>query len=193
MEVTKEILDYFKGDELAAKVFVQKYMQKGDITPDDMHRRMAKEFARIEHQYILKYRRAGFSDLSEYGRKLEEIYDELSENELIERYYQLFKDFKQIIPQGSIMSQLGNDSIGSLSNCFVLGKPVDSYGGIFKIDEEIAQLEKRRGGVGIDLSGLRPEGVPTSNAAKTSTGAVSFMHRFSNTTREVAQNGRRGK
>ena len=180
-----ELLDYFNGDELAANVWQGKYMQEGEVTPDDMHKRLAKEFARVEETYILNNRRAGFSDLSKYGQ----IRKNLDE----EAIYNLFKDFKYIVPQGSIMSQLGSKSIGSLSNCFVIGQPEDSYGGIFQKDEEMAQLMKRRGGVGLDISTLRPQGTSTSNAAKTSTGAVSFMHRYSNTTREVAQNGRRGK
>jgi ribonucleoside-diphosphate reductase alpha chain len=158
-----------------------------------MHKRLAKEFARIELNYQitepikisdLKTHRDRLQKLSEYG-KIRKNLDE-------ETIYNLFKEFKYIVPQGSIMSQLGSKSIGSLSNCFVIGQPEDSYGGIFQKDEEMAQLMKRRGGVGIDISTLRPIGTPTSNAAKSSTGAVSFMHRFSNTTREVAQNGRRG-
>jgi len=205
--MTEKLLNYFSGDELAANVWLNKYAQEGDETPDDMHKRMAKEFARIENKYIEKEKQiqknyqegfysydkgeglgfdplTGISILSWYG----EIRKDLDE----ETIYNLFKDFKYIIPQGSVMSQLGAKSIGSLSNCFVIGQPEDSYGGIFRKDEEMAQLMKRRGGVGIDISTLRPEGTPTSNAAKSSTGAVSFMHRFSNTTREVAQNGRRG-
>lgn len=180
-----KLLEYFKGDELAANVWQAKYAQEGEETPDDMHKRMAKEFAKVENDYsknILNNRT--LEKLSDYGKSR----DFLSENKI----YNLFKNFKYIIPQGSIMSQLGAKSIGSLSNCFVVGQPEDSYGGIFQKDEELAQLMKRRGGVGIDISTLRPEGTATSNAAKSSTGAVSFMHRFSNTTREVAQNGRRG-
>jgi len=187
-----QLLDYFNQDELASSVWKGKYALKGEETPDNMHRRMAKEFARIE----LKYAKSDFltfgdknfniNSLSEYGRSRA---DTLSE-ELI---YQMFKDFKYICPQGSVMSQLGNnESIGSLSNCVVIGQPEDSYGGIFQKDEEMAQLEKRRCGVGLDISTLRPSGSSTTNAAKSSTGAVSFMERYSNTTREVAQNGRRG-
>lgn len=184
--IEKELLDYFNGDELAADVWLNKYAQIGDKTPDDMHRRMAKEFARIEKNYQNGFEKLKPNDsqLSKYGQNR----DHLTE----ESIYQLFKDFKYIVPQGSIMSQLGSRSIGSLSNCFVIGQPQDSYGGIFQKDEEMAQLMKRRGGVGLDISTLRPQGTATSNAAKSSTGAISFMHRFSNTTREVAQNGRRG-
>lgn len=166
-------LIYFNGNELAASVWTSKYGLKDkeqkliESTPDDMHKRMAKEFARIEQKYP--------NPLS---------YDHI---------YNRFKNFGEIIPQGSVMSQLGNPyQIGSLSNCIVLPKIYDSYGGIMRIDEQIAQLEKRRCGVGADISTLRPSGMRVSNAAQTSTGAVSFMHRFSNTTREVAQDGRRG-
>lgn len=180
--MNEKLLKYFNGDELAASVWKAKYAQDTDETPDDMHWRMAKQFARIEKTH--QKREKEDKHLSEYGKDR----SELSANEI----YQLFKNFKYIIPQGSIMSQLGADSIGSLSNCFVIGQPEDSYGGIFLKDQEQAQLMKRRGGVGQDISTLRPEGTLTSNAAKSSTGAVSFMHRFSNTTNEVAQNGRRG-
>ena len=183
-----ELLDYFNGDELAANVWQGKYMQEGEITPDDMHKRLAKEFARIENKYQSSIREnkkiRNYDDISNYGKEREY----LTENSI----YNLFKDFKYIIPQGSIMSQLGAKSIGSLSNCFVIGQPEDSYGGIFQKDEQMVQLMKRRGGVGIDISTLRPAETAVSNAAKTTTGAVSFMHRFSNSTREVAQNGRRG-
>lgn len=180
-----KLLDYFNGDELAANVWLDKYAKPGEETPDDMHKRMAKEFSRIEE----KYYDAGEQwldkgNLSDYGS----IRPHLQEEDI----YNFFKDFKYIIPQGSIMDILGSGKLGSLSNCFVIGQPHDSYGGIFLKDEEMAQLEKRRGGIGLDISTLRPSGTPTTNAAKTSTGAVSFMHRFSNTTREVAQNGRRG-
>jgi len=185
--MTQELKDYFNGDELAAGVWQGKYAQEGEITPDCMHKRMAKEFARVELNYgnietpLSEGLKSKVSDYAKQRRYLTE-----------ERIYNLFKDFKYIIPQGSIMSQLGSKSIGSLSNCFVVGQPVDSYGGIFQKEQEMIQLMKRRGGVGIDLSTLRPEGTATTNAAKSSTGAVSFMHRFSNGTREVAQKGRRG-
>lgn len=180
-----ELLNYFNGDDLAANVWQSKYAQEGEKTPDDMHRRLAKEFARIEEKYKLEEPlKDRLQNLSSYGQKR----DSLSE----ESIYNLFKDFKYIVPQGSIMSQLGSKSIGSLSNCFVIGQPEDSYGGIFQKDEEMAQLMKRRGGVGLDISTLRPKDTRVSNAAKSTTGAISFMHRFSNTTNEVAQNGRRG-
>ena len=168
-------LRYFKGDDLAARVWVNKYALKDshgniyELTPDDMHRRLAKEIARIELGYK----------------------NPLSEEEL----YDVLKDFKYIVPQGGPMTGIGNDyQIASLSNCFVIGNNgnSDSYGGILKIDQEQVQLMKRRGGVGHDLSHIRPKGSPVKNSALTSTGLVPFMERFSNSTREVAQDGRRG-
>jgi ribonucleoside-diphosphate reductase alpha chain len=168
-------LKYFNGDDLAARVWVNKYALKdshGNIferTPDDMHKRLAKEIARVESKYE--------SPVSE-----KEIYDVL-------------KEFKYIVPQGGPMTGIGNDyQVASLSNCFVIGNDgsSDSYGGIMKIDQEQVQLMKRRGGVGHDLSHIRPKGSPVKNSALTSTGLVPFMERFSNSTREVAQDGRRG-
>lgn len=189
--MNNELIEYFNGDDLAANVWQGKYQAEGEITPNDMHKRMAKEFARIEANYIERETDEYFEHgarvtdtLSTYGRNRSNLTER--------RIFNLFRDFQYVIPQGSIMAQLGTDTIGSLSNCFVIGQPADSFGGIFQKDEEIAQLEKRRGGVGIDISTLRPQGTATSNTAKTSTGACTFMHRFSNTTREVAQNGRRG-
>ncbi len=174
-EAYQESLKYFQGDELAAKVWVSKYALKdsaGDIyekSPDDMHRRLAKEVARIEKKYP----------------------NPLSEQEL----FDLFARFKYIIPQGSPMTGIGNNyQVASLSNCFVVGMDgsADSYGAIIRIDEEQVQLMKRRGGVGHDLSHIRPKGSPVKNSALTSTGLVPFMERYSNSTREVAQDGRRG-
>ena len=174
-EAYEASLDYFKSDELAAKVFVNKYALKdafGNIyekTPEDMHRRLAREIARIEKSYP----------------------NPLSEDEL----YNLFDRFKYIVPQGSPMTGIGNNyQIASLSNCFVIGMDgdADSYGAIIRIDEEQVQLMKRRGGVGHDLSHIRPKGSPVKNSALTSTGLVPFMERYSNSTREVAQDGRRG-
>ena len=184
--------EYFKGDSLAASVWKSKYAIEGEETPDDMHMRMAKELAKIEElnertQNFLKENEVGI--LSELGQDLYTGALNLNESEIFE----YFKDFKYIVPQGSIMSMLGNKyKIGSLSNCFVIGQPYDSYGGIMQKDQELVQLMKRRGGVGIDISTLRPNSTKVSNAAGSSTGAVSFMHRYSNSTREVAQNGRRG-
>ena len=164
---------YFSGDDLAANVWVNKYALKDSFgnlyekTPDQMHRRIARELARIEQQYPNPY----------------------SEDEL----YELLADFRYIVPQGSPMAGIGNNyQISSLSNCFVIGNGADSYGGIMKTDEEQVQLMKRRGGVGHDLSHIRPKGSPVMNSALSSTGIVPFMERFSNSTREVAQDGRRG-
>ncbi|MCK4852800.1 MAG: adenosylcobalamin-dependent ribonucleoside-diphosphate reductase [Bacteroidales bacterium] len=174
-EVTEASKKYFKGDELAATVWANKYALKdsqGKIyeqTPDDMHRRIASEIARIEKRYT----------------------NPLSEDEVFE----LIRDFRYIVPQGSPMTGIGNNfQIASLSNCFVIGHEgnADSYGGIMKIDQEQVQLMKRRGGVGHDLSHIRPKGSPVLNSALTSTGIVPFMERYSNSTREVAQDGRRG-
>lgn len=174
-EAFQESLKYFKGDDLAARVWLNKYALKdseGNIyekSPEDMHRRIAFEIARIESKYK--------NPLSE-----QEVYD-------------LIKDFTYIIPQGSPMTGIGNPfQIASLSNCFVIGNKgeSDSYGGIMKTDQEQVQLMKRRGGVGHDLSHIRPKSSPVKNSALTSTGLVPFMERFSNSTREVAQDGRRG-
>lgn len=167
--------EYFGGDDLAASVWVNKYALKDSFgnlyekNPDDMHRRLAKEFARIDQKYA--------NPMSE------------------DSFFELLKDFKYIVPQGSPMAGIGNKfQISSLSNCFVIGhkNPADSYGGILRIDEEQVQLMKRRGGVGHDLSHLRPSGSPVNNSALSSTGVASFMERYSNSTREVAQDGRRG-
>lgn len=174
-EAFRASLEYFKGDELAARVWATKYALKDSFgnlyeqTPDDMHHRIASEIARIEKKYP--------NPMSE------------------EKIFDLLKNFRYIVPQGSPMAGIGNNfQVGSLSNCFVIGldgQP-DSYGGIIKIDEEQVQLMKRRGGVGHDLSHIRPQGSPVKNSALTSTGLVPFMERYSNSTREVAQDGRRG-
>ncbi|KWW30172.1 MAG: ribonucleoside-diphosphate reductase alpha chain [bacterium P3] len=173
-EIMASSMQYFNGDELAANVWMNKYaLRDGDkiyeLNPDMMHHRLASEFARIERKYP----------------------NPLSEDEI----YGLLKNFRYIIPQGSPMSGIGNDfQIVSLSNCFVIGNDgeSDSYGGIMKIDQEQVQIMKRRGGVGHDLSHIRPGGSPVKNCALSSTGIVPFMERYSNTTREVAQGGRRG-
>lgn len=168
-------LKYFDGDELAARVWVSKYALKDsfgnlyELTPDDMHHRIAGEIARIEQKYP----------------------NPMSHDEV----FDVLKDFRYIVPQGSPMTGIGNDlQVGSLSNCFVIGLDgsPDSYGGVIRIDEEQVQLMKRRGGVGHDLSHIRPKGTPVKNSALTSTGLVPFMERYSNSTREVAQDGRRG-
>ncbi|MDE6717221.1 MAG: adenosylcobalamin-dependent ribonucleoside-diphosphate reductase [Muribaculaceae bacterium] len=174
-QVYDAALDYFKGDELAARVWSSKYSLKDsdgnfyELTPDDMHRRIAREIVRVESKYP----------------------NPMSEDEV----FDLLRNFRYIVPQGSPMAGIGNDfQVGSLSNCFVIGLDgnPDSYGGIIHIDEEQVQLMKRRGGVGHDLSHIRPKGSPVKNSALTSTGLVPFMERYSNSTREVAQDGRRG-
>ena len=174
-EAYEESLRYFQGDELAARVWVNKYAVKdsfGNIfekSPEDMHWRIANEVARIEAKY-------------KNGLNAQQLYE-------------LLDHFKYIVPQGSPMTGIGNDfQVASLSNCFVIGidGAADSYGGIIRIDEEQVQLMKRRGGVGHDLSHIRPKGSPVKNSALTSTGLVPFMERYSNSTREVAQDGRRG-
>ncbi|OFX80273.1 MAG: ribonucleoside-diphosphate reductase, adenosylcobalamin-dependent [Bacteroidetes bacterium GWE2_29_8] len=174
-QALEKATEYFEGDSLSATVWINKYALKDsnghiyECSPDQMHRRIAKEIARIEKRYP--------NPLSE------------------EQIFSVLKEFKYIVPQGGPMAGIGNDfQIASLSNCFVIGLdgPSDSYGGIMKVDEEQVQLMKRRGGVGHDLSHIRPAGSPVMNSALTSTGIVPFMERYSNSTREVAQDGRRG-
>ncbi|MEO7174909.1 MAG: ribonucleotide reductase N-terminal alpha domain-containing protein, partial [Saprospiraceae bacterium] len=166
---------YFDGDVMAATVWISKYAlkdSKGNIyeqSPEDMHWRIARELARVDAQYANPMSAADF--------------------------FAVMQDFKYIVPQGSPMAGIGNNfQFASLSNCFVIGLPgaADSYGGIMKIDEEQVQLMKRRGGVGHDLSHIRPSGSAVLNSALTSTGIQPFMERYSNSTREVAQDGRRG-
>lgn len=175
-------LEYFKGDELAASTWRNKYAAEKEQTPDDTHRRLAREFARVESDY--HWKGSNRMKLSNYGYQRPNL-DE-------EAIYQLFKDFKYIIPGGSVMSGAGTGQLVSLSNCFVIGSPKDSYAEIMKTRSQQAQLMKRRGGVGYDLSQLRPRGAKVNNAAKSSTGAASFMDVCSDITNEVAQNGRRG-
>lgn len=172
-EALESSIEYFDGDELAANVFVTKYALRDtdgvyhETTPDDMHKRLAKEFSRIESNYP----------------------NPMTEDEI----YSLFKNFKYVVPQGSPMSGIGNPyQVQSISNCFVIPSPHDSYGGILTSDQELVQIAKRRGGVGFDLSTIRPIGLPTGNAARTTDGIEVFMDRFSNSCREVAQGGRRG-
>ena len=166
-------VEYFGGDELAANVFLTKYAltdlngELHESTPDDMHKRLAREFYRVESKYP----------------------NPMTEEEI----YNLFKDFRYVVPQGSPMSGIGNPhQIQSISNCFVIESPHDSYGGILKSDQELVQIAKRRGGVGFDLSSIRPKGQTTGNCARTTDGIEVFMDRFSNSCREVAQGGRRG-
>jgi len=172
-DVLATAVQYFGGDELAASVWTSKYAlrnQSGallEMSPDEMHRRIAKEFARIESKYL-------------NGMSEDEIFD-------------LLKEFKYIVPQGSPMSGIGNPhQMQSLANCFVIPSPQDSIGAIARTDEEEAQIMKRRGGVGFDISNIRPRGVTTANAARTTDGIGVFMEKFSNTCRGIAQGGRRG-
>jgi ribonucleoside-diphosphate reductase alpha chain len=172
-QVITDSQKFFNGDDLAASVFATKYAlcdKAGnyyETSPDDMHRRLSKEFYRIESNYP----------------------NPMSENEI----YELLKGFKYIVPQGSPMSGIGNThQIQSISNCFVIESPHDSYGGICKTDQELVQIAKRRGGVGFDISSIRPKGLSTGNCARTTDGIELFMDRFSNSCREVAQGGRRG-
>ena len=171
-QVLEACKEYFKGDELAPDVFMKYALRDADdnileVDPDQMHRRLAREFARVEAKYP--------NPMSE------------------ERIYDLFKGFGKVVPQGSPMSGVGNPyQLQSLSNCFVVEQPHDSYAGIMYTDQEQVQIMKRRGGVGFDISTIRPKGQPTSNAARTTDGIGVFMERFSNSCREVAQGGRRG-
>jgi len=191
-QVFSKTLAYFHGDELAATCWIDKYAMRDkegrflELCPDDMHNRLAKAFFRKEKEYTLKKGNSRHKkNLSAYGQ----IRLPLTEQKI----FNLFKDFRYVIPQGSVMANLGNtNTIGSLSNCIVLPEIFDSYGGILYTDQQLAQLFKRRCGVGIDISTLRPSGMFVYNAAGSTSGSVSFMERFSNTTREVAQNGRRG-
>ena len=188
--MTEELLNYFNGDELAASTWLNKYAKRdehGNIveqTPADMHKRMAKEFARIEKQYddnALPFEQEKFSKHYHKRKPLTE-----------KRIFELFDKFKYVIPAGSVMAGLGADKPVSLSNCFVLPSPEDSYSSIMMTRLNQAELMKRRGGVGYDLSNLRPRGAAVNNAAVTSTGAASFMDVCSDVTNEVAQQGRRG-
>jgi len=178
-EVLDSSIEYFNGEDLAATTWMDKYALKTkdesgnkiylELNPEHMHRRLAKELARIE---------------SKYPNPLNE-----------EQIFGYLDRFKYILPQGGSMSTIGNDqTVQSISNCFVIGNPEnsDSYGGIFRLDEEMVQLSKRRGGCGFDLSNLRPQGATVTNAADTTSGVVSFMERYSNSIREVGQGGRRG-
>lgn len=164
--LSQELLNYFNGDELAASTWLNKYAYKDEKTPEDMHRRMAKEFARIEENYD----------------------NSLTESEIFE----LFDQFKYVIPGGSVMAVLGTDMQSSLSNCSVIASPEDSVSGIMDTAKNAANLFKRRFGVGFDISTLRPDGAAVNNSAKYSTGAASFMDLFSNVTNTISQKSRRG-
>lgn len=189
-EVLQAALQYFNNDNLAATTWINKYAMRdkeGNLvekTPEDMHRRMAKAFALKEEHYRYNVKESDQLKLSEYGYKREELtYDKI---------FNLFKDFKHIIPAGSVMSGIDNPAPVSLSNCWVIAPPGDSLDEIFRVCNEQSQLMKRRGGVGFDISKLRPSGAAVNNSAKSSTGAASFMDLFSHVTNTIAQNGRRG-
>ena len=189
-ELMPKLLEYFNGDVMASEVWLNKYCLKNskgqffETSPEDMHKRMAKEFASAENKYIVDLN-VKSKALSAYGQKRENLTED--------KIFNYFDKFKYIIPQGSVMASLGNPYVfASLSNCIVLPEVYDSYGGIMYSDQQLVQLMKRRCGVGIDISTLRPTDSSVSNSAGSSTGSVSFMERFSNTTREVAQSGRRG-
>lgn len=175
----KKLLDYFNGDELAASTWLNKYAAEGETTPDDMHRRMAKEFAKIESKYELAQPVDGINPM---GNK------KLTEDDI----YGLLKDFKYIIPGGSVMSVLGTNQNALISNCTVLPPPNDSMSSILNSARDMANLFKRRAGVGLDLSNLRPAGAHVNNSAKSSTGPVSFMDLYSTVVNTVSQKGRRG-
>ena len=179
--MNKVLLDYFKKDELASEVWLNKYSFKDEITPDDTHRRLAKEFAKIELKYNTN---DNYKNLSDYGN----TFKYLTEDEI----FNLFKDFKYIIPGGSVISGLGNNKPVSLSNCFVINSPGDSIESIMHSARDMAQIYKRRGGVGLDISNLRPNKSFVNNASNTSTGSVSFMDLFSKITEIIGQEGRRG-
>lgn len=194
--IREQVLEYFKGDELATDVFLSKYSLNGKETPDEMHDRLAKEFARVlwrEYGYIectshpIKY-------LSKFG---EYFFTNLWESNTLEDVViyikSLFKNFEYIVPQGSVMGGVGTGAPVSYSNCFVIQSPEDSIESIMNTARDMAQIYKRRGGVGLDISSLRPNGSSVNNAAKTSTGAVSFMSLFSHITEVVGQEGRRKK
>lgn len=189
-KIAESLLKYFDGDEMSSNVWMNKYALKDkdgkvvETTPDDMHRRMAKLFAEVEEKYEYKTNDNLKLKLSEYGYNRELLNEE--------KIYNLFKNFKYVVPGGSVMSGLGSPLPVSLSNCWVIDGPNDSIDDIFRVCNEQSQLFKRRGGNGFDISKLRPNGAKVNNSAKYSTGAVSFMELFSNVTNTIAQSGRRG-
>lgn len=189
-KINDDLLRYFNGDEMASSVWLKKYALKDcddeivEKTPDDMHRRMAKYFAEVEESYEFKEKEGMKLKLSEYGYNRGKLTED--------KIYSLFKDFKYVVPGGSVMSGLGSKLPVSLSNCWVIDGPNDSIDDIFRVCNEQSQLFKRRGGNGFDISKLRPNGSRVNNSAKYSTGAVSFMDLFSNVTNTIAQSGRRG-
>lgn len=196
-EVLKATLDYFGGDTLSTSSWIRKYALSdvGDDyenidkaifyekTPNDMHMRMAKEFARIEKQYPINNSKIGL--LSDYGKKRKPLTEE--------RIFELFKGFGKIVPQGSVMAGLGGNAPVSFSNCFVIPSPEDTVESIMNTGRDKAQIFKRRGGVGFDISKIRPAGSNVNNAAKSSSGSISFMHLYSTITEVIGQEGRRKK
>ena len=188
-EVTSASQEYFNGDDFASSTWMKKYCLKNDVmqymekTPEDMHHRLAKGFNDVEQRFISSYK-GDKKEMSRYGQDREDLTEE--------KIFGLFDKFRYIVPGGSVMAGLGSNAIGSLSNCFVIGAVEDSYSQIMIVRNEQVQLMKRRGGVGLDLSLLRPRNSKVNNAALTSTGAASFMEVFSEVTKEVAQCGRRG-
>lgn len=193
--IREQVLEYFKGDELATDVFLSKYSLKGKESPDEMHDRLAKEFARVlwsEYGYI-EYTSHPIKHLSKFG---DYFFTNLWESDTLEDVViyikSLFNNFEYIVPQGSVMGGVGTGAPVSYSNCFVIQSPEDSIESIMNTARDMAQIYKRRGGVGLDISNLRPNGSSVSNAAKTSTGAVSFMSLYSHITEVIGQEGRRG-
>lgn len=196
-----KVLNYFNGDTMAADAWRDKYQMKDperlgvviEETPDNMHMRLAEEFGEVEYRYSQTEIRANPANLSEFGRRLIQKRVHQTKNDMVMELFSYFKGFGAIVPQGSIMSNLGNKYVfGSLSNCFGIPPPLDSYGGIMYADQHLAQLMKRRGGVGTHLNNIRPTMANVTNASKSSTGVPTYAERYSNTTREVAQEGRRG-
>ena len=193
--IREQVLEYFKGDELATDVFLSKYSLNGKESPNEMHDRLAKEFARVlwnEYGYI-EHTSHPIKYLSKFG---EYFFNNLWESDTLEDVViyikSLFNNFEYIVPQGSVMGGVGTGAPVSYSNCFVIQSPEDSIESIMNTARDMAQIYKRRGGVGLDISNLRPNGSWVSNAAKTSTGAVSFMNLYSHITEVIGQEGRRG-
>lgn len=193
--IREQVLEYFKGDELATDVFLSKYSLNSEESPEEMHDRLAKEFARVlrgEYDYI-EHTSHPIKHLSKFG---EYFFTNLWESNTLEDVViyikSLFKNFEYIVPQGSVMGGVGTRAPVSYSNCFVIQSPEDSIESIINTARDMAQIYKRRGGVGLDISNLRPNGSSVNNAAKTSTGAVSFMSLYSHITEVVGQSGRRG-
>lgn len=191
-------LEYFQGDELAASTWKNKYAAPGEKTPEDMHDRLAKEIANVEYntytKNLKKLNPEEYADLSKMGKEYlgDMKHSAYSYDDVKASIIKRLTNFEYIIPGGSIMSTLGTDKLSSLSNCFVIDAPVDSISGIMKQCNKQGQLMKNRGGVGFDISTLRPNNAKVDNAAKTSTGAASFMDLFSFVTNLIAQNNRRG-